>query len=101
MLRFLAAMIAAIFISCASGPPLEFRAYRACSEEHVGGRLLHDPGTVVGEQPEGKLRIYSFQADRHPRDGNHIQQITKINRFCEVAKHGIMSDLLTADRPQR
>jgi hypothetical protein len=81
MRSLLVTLAVAFLFSCSSSPAAEFRPYRACVIDVIGGRQLIDTGTVVGK--EG--RLFLFRSDRHPDDGRHIQKVERIRRPCAAA----------------
>lgn len=87
MRRGLLVMVMALTLcSCATtqnatsgaGEPA-FHRYAACVERNVGGRILHDPGWVVGvRESEGGNRFFSFMSTYWGR----IIEVARVNRFC-------------------
>lgn len=64
-----------------------FHRYAACSERMVSGRLLHDPGWVVGEaNGAGELQFLSTYW------GKTIQ-VSRVNRFCNALRSGMDASL--------
>lgn len=88
----LAAITAAFFFSCASARSPRVateekpRRYEACKVNIIGGRELKTVGHVVGETFLQNTRVYLFVAADNPDDGRHIEQLTRIDRFCGAAK---------------
>lgn len=78
MRRLLAALVAVFLCSCAS----TVTTYRACVEEIEGGRVLHDPGTVLGEVDDDTGHWLVFQGAFWP----HPINVKKVNRFCKILR---------------
>lgn len=71
----------------------DFHRYPACLEKHVGGRLLHDPGWVVGESDATSGdHIFAFLSTYWGR----IIEVTRVNRFCSILRSRLDA---SADRP--
>lgn len=71
----------------------DFPRYAACLEKHIGGRLLHDPGWVVGEsEAPGGDHIFAFLSTYWGR----IIEVTRVNRFCSSLRNPNGAE---ADRP--
>lgn len=71
-------------VSSSGGGEPKFHRFAACVERNVGGRILHDPGWVVGvRESDGGNRFFSFMSTYWGR----IIEVARVNRFCS-ALHG-------------
>lgn len=71
-----------ISVACATSIAKHF-PYEACAVTMTGGRMLHDPGKVVGEEFDGAgSRVYLFVSKRNPNDGRHVDRVTRVVRAC-------------------
>lgn len=90
MKRFLFVVaLAALVSGCASTGSHDHsrHGYHACVERMVGGRILHDPGRVVGEEMDAATgnRVYHFLSTYW----NRVIDVTRVNRFCAMLNRGL------------